>query len=186
MLNLYKYVNGANKIPSGRISYFSKSLVFDNPVSLVGSAGKGFDNSPIHTLYLANDSVDIDFSEIQLFTQDQDTSDGDNEYTWIQYRVLIEYTNSASAAETKWSPWKTVLSTDTDAVGNITDSLGAIIAVSARTMSYYSEASPSEVRDILTLQVRFSVPVQTPSQLKDDLSISLRATTSPNSNDGRP
>ena len=187
ILNLYYYLEGANRDPAVRVSYHTDEATYENPLHIVATAGKGFENSPIYQYYLTNDSTDIEYTDLIFLTIDNDTADGSNENTWYQYRVLMEYTNSASQPEAKWSNWKTTLDWSQDVAGNITDSLGATIAIPNRVLTYYKNSSTSDfVRDIVTIQVRVSIPIDTGVQMKTDLTPSLRATTNPNYNNGRP
>jgi hypothetical protein len=170
LINIYKYSIGPNNQPSGKVSYYTEDQIFENPIQLVGEAGKGFNYSPVHTLYLYNDSLDVDYTECILFSIDHDTSDGKNDGSWLQYRILNELTG-------QWSNWLTSLEVD----GSTTGFSGF-----TKKLTYYSEATGSK-RDRLPFQIRYSIPLNEPSQLKDDLSVSLRAQAEENpQKDGRP
>ena len=154
----------------GRISYYTEDQIFENPIQAVAQAGKGFDYSPVYNLYLYNDSLDANYKSLILLTLDHDTSDGKNDSAWIQYKILNDTTG-------QWSNWLTTLEVD----GATTGFQGF-----SKTLYYYSEANGAK-RDRLSLQFKIAIPLNEPSQIRDDLTISVRAEAEENAQqDGRP
>jgi hypothetical protein len=172
VLNIYKQRTGSNLEPKIRVSLLTDELNFENPIQFVAAAGVGFESSPIDDLYLFNDSTDIDYTALRIFVVDNDTSDQIYELSWLQFRVLDDWTNLSP----RWSDWASVVEIDT-------------VFGTSRKLTYYKDAT-TQIRDSIHFQARVSIPYNTQTQLKDDLSVSLAAVTVENTNpagsEGRP
>lgn len=186
MLALYKGITGATRDPEIMVDYYTEEYNADNPVFMVAAAGLGFEHSPINEYYLFNEDPTINYEQLTVLTIDQDTSDGLNEHTWYQYRVLWEYENHLSQAEAVWSPWMTTLNIND--FKPTTDLAGFAISVPDKVLRYYVSSNLLDMtRDVIFLQVRVSIPLDAKSQDKEDLTPAVRpASTSQNTNGGRP
>jgi hypothetical protein len=165
MLNLYKYSTGSTREPQVGVSYYTDEGASENCIQLVSAAGRVMEESPIYTLYLYNDSLDMNFTDLILFSIDHDTSSGSNESSWLEFSVLDEGTGT-------WSIWSAVLTLNDVLYGD-------------KTLSYYADGTTS-IRDLITMHVRFAIPVGEQTQMKEDITVSVKAGTEANVNGGRP